>query len=167
MVLNLKNRRQIAIVIGLGLMAMMAVGCRSTRQASAPTPVETPSESLYTVMTFTGTVEGISVNGQVRMEHGKVIWCSVSKFIELGRAMATPDSVWVRTPMADINREGDYRDLERLAGRRIAFADLEAILLSDDADERIAALGRQLGYNVHVHITRREKASKLTFPFNK
>jgi hypothetical protein len=149
------------------MLALVATSCRSTRPTTTPTPETTPTESLYTVITFTGTVEGINVSGQVRMEHGKVIWCSVNKFIELGRAMATPDSVWVRATMMDVNREGSYRDLERLTGRRISFADLEAILLSDDADRRITALGRQLGYNVQVHITRREKAQRLTFPFNK
>ncbi|MBR1549505.1 MAG: DUF4292 domain-containing protein [Bacteroidales bacterium] len=161
------TRRHAFALLALTLLALVATGCRSTRPTPAPTPVVTPTESQYTVMTFSGTVEGISVSGQVRMEHGKVIWCSVSKFIELGRAMATPDSLWVRATMMDLDRKGDYRDLERLSGRRIAFADLEAILLSDDADERIAALGRQLGYNVQVHITRREKADRLTFPFNK
>ena len=161
------RRRHIAILLGLGLMAMMAVGCRSTRQASAPTPVETPSESLYTVMTFTGTVEGISVNGQVRMEHGKVIWCSVSKFIELGRAMATPDSVWVRASFIGRDQQGDYNDLSRMAKRSLTFSDLQGILESDDAGQRIEELARTLGYAVQVRITRREKVAKLTFPFNK
>ena len=154
-------------MIGLGLMAMMAVGCRSTRQASAPTPVETPSESLYTVMTFTGTVEGISVNGQVRMEHGKVIWCSVSKFIELGRAMATPDSVWLRAPLLGRNDAGDYRMVKRRTGLDISFADLQDILEADDAEQRIANLARRFGVTLTVKIKKRERVDTLTFPFRK
>ena len=161
------NRRHIAIVMGLGLMALVATGCRSTRPAAVPTPVATPVVHDYTVMTFNGIVEGMSVSGQVRMERGKVIWCSVSKLIELGRAMATPDSVWVRVPMMGLTQDGDYRDVERLTGRRITFGDLEEILASADAEQRIAALGKELGYTVNLKITRREKVDKLTFPFNK
>lgn len=160
-------RRNITILLTVALLATLATGCRSTQNVVSPTPAPAPAAPQYTVMTFTGVVEGMSVSGQVRMEKGKVIWCSVSKLIELGRAMATPDSVWVRVPLMDRNQQGDYRDLERLAGRHITFAELEAILESDDAGKRIAALGKQLGYTVNIHITRKEKADKLTFPFNK
>lgn len=141
------------------------VGCRSTRTATS-TP-QTTEESRYTVMTFTGTVDGISVNGQVRMERDRVIWCSVSKFIELGRAMATPDSVWVQVPMLNRNQKGDYNDLSRVAQRRLTFNDLQDILESADAEQRIAELAQGLNLAAQVRITRREKADKLTFPFNK
>lgn len=161
-------RRHTPLIATLVLLALAATGCRSTRNVTEPptTPV-VETTPAYTVITFTGTVEGLGVSGQVRMEKGKVIWGSVSKFVELGRAMATPDSVWVRMPLMGRNQEGDYRDLERLTGNRISFADLEAILESEDAEERIAALGKRMGMSVQVKITRREKAEKLTFPFNK
>lgn len=152
------------------LLATMATGCRSTRNATATAPeatATTEAVSAYTVMTFSGTVEGIGVSGQLRLEHGKTIWCSVSKFVELGRAMATPDSVWVRMPLLGRNEEGDYRDVEQRTGKRVSFGELEAILESDDAEERIAALARQLGINAQVKITRRETVDRLTFPFSK
>lgn len=157
------------LLLTLALLALAATGCRSTRTA-APTPAPVAVEEAkpdYTIITFTGVVEGIGVNGQVRMEKGKVIWGSVSKVVELGRAMATTDSIWVRMPLMGRNQEGDYRDLERLSGSRITFGDLEDILLSDNAEERIAALGKKMGLTVQVKITRREKAERLTFPFNK
>ena len=150
----------------LALAATFALtGCRSTRTV-APIPPATETHD-YTVMTFTGTVDGISVNGQVRMERNRVIWCSVSKFVELGRAMATPDSVWVQVPMLNRNQKGDYNDLSRVTHRRMSFADLQGILESDDAERRIAELAQELNLSVQVRITRREKADKLTFPFNK
>lgn len=148
-------------VVGLLAVATMA-GCRSTRTAT-PTPTEQPSE--YSMMRFTGTVDGMSIDGQVRREHGKVIWVSVSKLIELGRAMATQDSVWLRVPLMDRYQQGDYRDLERMAKMKITFADLEAILESDDAERQIAELGKRFGAEVKVRITKRERTGKLSFPF--
>jgi hypothetical protein len=69
--------------------------------------------------------------------------------------------------MMGLTQDGDYRDVERLTGRRITFGDLEEILASADAEQRIAALGKEMGYTVNLKITRREKVDKLTFPFNK
>ena len=144
------------------LMAATMAGCRSTRTATAPT---TEPVSEYSMLRFTGTVDGMSIDGQVRREHGKVIWVSVSKLIELGRAMATPDSVWLRVPLMDRYQQGDYRDLERMAKMKVSFADLEAILESDDAERQIAELGKRFGAEVKVRITKREKTGKLSFPF--
>lgn len=162
-------KKKIARTTLLMLVVLSMASCRSLKSTSpSPTPTPEPVESHdYTVMTFTGTMEGITVNGQVRMDHDKVIWCSASKFIELGRAMATPDSVWVRASFIGRDQQGDYNDLSRMAKRSLTFSDLQGILESDDAGQRIEELARTLGYAVQVRITRREKVAKLTFPFNK
>lgn len=147
--------------------SLTVTGCRSVKPAGpTPTPQEEETHD-YTVMAFSGTVDGMSVSGQVRMDRDKVIWCSVSKIIELGRAMATPDSVWVRIPVAGRYQQGDYKDLGRLAGQKLSFADLQAILESDDPEERIRELAQRFDVSLTVKITRKEKVQKLTFPFNK
>ncbi len=147
------------------MLALTTVGCRSTQGVSS-TPQQAERHD-YTVMTFTGTVDGMSVSGQVRMDRDKVIWCSVSKFIEVGRAMATPDSVWVKAPLLGQDRKGNYNDLSRVAKAPLTFADLQGILESDDAERRIEELARRLDITMQVRITRREKVENLSFPFNK
>ena len=147
------------------MLALTTVGCRSTQGVSS-TPRQAERHD-YTVMTFTGTVDGMSVSGQVRMDRDKVIWCSVSKFIEVGRAMATPDSVWVKAPLLGQDRKGNYNDLSRVAKTPLTFADLQGILESDDAERRIEELARRLDITMQVRITRREKVENLSFPFNK
>lgn len=147
------------------MLALTTVGCRSTQGVSS-TPQQAERHD-YTVMTFTGTVDGMSVSGQVRMDRDKVIWCSVSKFFEVGRAMATPDSVWVKAPLLGQDRKGNYNDLSRVAKAPLTFADLQGILESDDAERRIEELARRLDITMQVRITRREKVENLSFPFNK
>ena len=153
------------VLLCVAMLALTTVGCRST-QGVSPTPSQTERHD-YTVMTFTGMVDGMSVSGQVRTDKDRVIWCSVNKFIELGRAMATTDSIWVRVPMLNRYQQGNYDDLSRLAQRRITFTDLQAILESDDVERRVTELARQLGMTVTIKITKKEKAETLTFPFNK
>jgi hypothetical protein len=117
-------------------------------------------------MTFTGEVEGVSVNGQLRVAHDSVMWLSVNKVVELGRAMATVDSVWLRAPLMGRDDALDYADLQRLARTRITYDDLQSIALADDAEARIAALARQLGFSADIQITRRQ-VEHLTFPYPK
>ena len=155
----------------LAAATLLATACHSLRkpatQQPEPQPVEAPAAPRYSLVAFAGTVEGLSVSGQVRMAQDSVIWCSVSKLFEVGRAMATPDSLWVRAPLVGINERGTYAALKRRFGVATSFDDLQEILLSDDAEQRIAALAKKLGYKASVRITRREQVDRLTFPFQK
>lgn len=158
-------KRPLALA-ALALLLLTLAGCRSSRQAAGT--ASTPEQRReYTVMTFSATADGISVNGQVRMARDSVIWVSVNKFIEVGRALATTDSIWVRSMLLPQPMAGDYRDLKRKAKLDLSFDDLQAILLADDAERRIAALAKRMGYDATVKITRRENPSSLTFPFKK
>lgn len=149
----------------MALLALLVAGCRSNKPTAVPTPSkETPA---YTVLTFTGEVDGLSISGQVRMKEGEIIWGSVSKFVEVGRALATPDSVWVKAPLLGRRFTGSYRDVAQQTGIRTTFAELEALLQSDDAEARLAALAEQLGHSAILRITRREKVETLSFPFSK
>lgn len=151
---------------------MMLAGCRSTRQVvstpseAAVKPQEPPRREL-TVTAFTATVNGISASGQVRMAEDSVIWLNVTKLVELGRGLATQDSVWLSAPLADRYFAGSYADLERIIHRRLTYADLQAMVKADDAGEQIEALAASLGFEAKVYITARRKVEKLTFPFNK
>ena len=101
------------------------------------------------------------------MAKDSVIWCNFSKIIDLGRALATPDSVWVRIPLLGNNHAGDYGMVKRLTGVSTSFAELQAIVLSDNAEEEIRRLAQRMGHDVKVRIKKRERVTSLTFPFNK
>ena len=165
------------------LTLLLATGCRSTEKVTTtappadttttqpgevmpPAPVVKPKPE-FTTITFSGEADGISFNGQLRMAKDSVIWCNVSKIFDVGRAMATPDSVWLRAPLLGRNESGDYSMVKKKTGVDISFAELQAILESDDAEQRIAKLARRLGYNATIKIKKREKVDSLTFPFKK
>ena len=159
--------------------AALLAGCRSNRPTAvadttavppavpaADTTATVPTR-VYTVVNFTATVEGVNANGQLRVAEDSVMWVSVNKLIELGRAMATPDSVWLRAPLLGRNDAGDYRMVKRRTGLDISFADLQDILEADDAEQRIANLARRFGVALTVKIKKRERVDTLTFPFRK
>lgn len=157
---------------------LLLAGCRSVRPSasqpeidSVPQPqpeiVEPTPKRSYTVMNFSGEVEGVSVNGQLRLAEDSVIWLSVNKVIELGRALATPDSLFLRAPMMGRDEAIDYPALQRLTGRNITFDDLQQTVLADDASERIARLAASLGASAHLTINERRQVEYLSFPFPK
>lgn len=152
------------MLVAVATLVLVLTGCRSSRVATGTT-APTVEEPVYTALTFSGEVDGICVNGQVRMKRGEIIWGSVSKFIELGRAIATPDSVRVRIPMMSRRFDGNYQDLQRATGAKTSFAELQEILESDDAEARIATLAQSLGHTAAIRITKRERKETLNFPF--
>ena len=162
--MNLLIRKSLLPLVALA--ALVVTGCRSSQPATSA-PAVTPAAPHYTVLTFTASLNGISVDGQLRMARDSVMWCSATKIIEVGRAMATPDSVWVSVPLMGGMRKGDYRTLRNKVGRDIDFNQLQAIVDGPDTAERIEALARQMGYKVSVKIKRRETVDHLTFPFSK
>lgn len=159
------KRKTIYPLILIGLVVM--TGCRSSREATRPQAAPEAPARTYTVMTYSATVDGMSVNGQVRMAQDSIIWLNASKFIEVGRALATPDSVWVNVPLMGQRLSGDYNDVSRKARMKVSFNDLQEMLESPDAEERIATLTRRMGYEATIRINKRERVKSLTFPFNK
>ena len=163
----MKRYSYILVIVAV---ALLAVGCRSTRQAAtAPVEVAAPAapQRQLSVITFTAIVEGISASGQMRVAEDSVLWVSVNKLIELGRAKATKDSVWVTTTFGDHHFAGSYDDLQRLTKRRITFDEMQAMAMADDGGEQISRLAASLGFNATVYITGRRKVDRLTFPFKK
>lgn len=155
------------------LLATLLVGCRSTKKLAPATPPEpaveavAPQPRTYTVMTFTGEVEGISVSGQLRLAQDSAMWLSVNKLIEVGRAMCTPDSLWLRAPLLGRDDAMDYATLRQLTGVTVTYDELQQTALADDAEERIARLAQRLGVAATVRITQRRQVERLSFPYPK
>ncbi len=174
-------RTRCMLVVTMVTMVVALAGCRSARHAAVtnqpqqpdttivpPTLPDVPSQPRQlSVISFTAIVEGTSVSGQVRIAHDSLIWLSVTKIIELGRAMATPDSVWVTVPIANKRFAGNYHDVERHSKQPVNFAMLQEIATADDAEERIEAMARTMGLTAKVRITKRQQVQRLTFPFQK
>lgn len=183
-VIDRKALRAMCLIV---IMALMAVGCRAPRQVvvddrtETPVPTEAPDnpattetpdtpvqpvqKRALTVTNFTATVGGVSVNGQLRMAEDSVIWVNVSKLFELGRAMATPDSVWVNAPLLGRSFAGNYADASRLARRTVSYKALQSIVTSADAERQLEALAATLGIEATVKLGQRRKVEQLTFPF--
>ena len=156
------------------LFAVLATGCHTTRKAAtAPEPVveevvlAPAPKRTYTVMTFEGNVEGVNVNGQLRIAEDSVMWVAVYKLIEVGRAMCTPDSLWLRAPLLGHDDAMDYADLRRMTGFDISYDEMQQMALAPDAEQRLAALAHRLGIQASVHILQRRHMDYLSFPYDK
>ena len=165
------KHRTIAILL-LAAALLTVAACRSQRDSAAVPPApdksaEPAAARQYSVISFTGTVDGISVSGQVRIARDSLIWCNVTKLIEVGRAMATPDSVWARSTLLGINEAVTFQQAQRRAKTTLSFAQIQALLESDDAEQQLADLARNMGHLATIRITRRQQVEQLTFPFNK
>ncbi len=171
------RRRLLLWLVAAIVLSMLATSCRSMRKPSTNEPREgneQPAATLpepqkpkreLSVMNFTATIDGMNVNGQVRMAADSVMWVSVSKFIELGRAKATVDSVWINVPLMNRQFAGTYDEVSRRAGRTVTFEWLQHIATAPDAEKQAAALARQLGIDAEIKITRRQSVETLTFPY--
>ena len=157
------------------LAALLLAGCHAGRKATAPTVVPAAADSVatpappraYTVVNFEATVEGVGVAGQVRLAEDSVIWLSVTKLLEVGRGLATPDSLWLRSSLLGRDEAMDYATLRRLTGVEISFDEVQQMLTADDAEARLGALARRLGVAATVRITARRRVEHLTFPYTK
>lgn len=164
--------RHLTILL-LCVLTLLAASCRSTRHA-ASTPLEAVEEAVpaqqkrqHTVTNFSATVEGVSVNGQLRHVQDSALWVSVTKLVELGRALATRDSVWVSAPMMDVQFAGTYDDLSRKAGRTLTFEQLQQMATSPDAEQSIARLATEMGFHATVSLGERRQVETLAVPYRK
>lgn len=151
---------------------LLLASCHGTKEVAMPEPAPRQTDAPVvqhekSVMNFTATVEGINVSGQLRMAHDSVIWVSVNKLVELGRAMATPDSVWVNAPLLDKHFAGNYADLSRRAKHTVTFETLQEIATADNAEKLITALANSLGISATVRLAQRRRVDRISFPFVK
>lgn len=162
----------------LTIVAVLALsGCSGSREAQktdippqepeAPAIEVVPTAPRCETMTVSCGYEGLTATGQVRMQQDSAIWVSVSYFFELGRAMATRDSVFVDAKMMGKSFRGTYADVAKRTGVKTNFNDLQAMLGRETAGDEISAIAKRLGYDVDVRISKRKKVDNVTFPFTK
>ena len=154
------------------LLALMTAACHSTKPVPTTGPDHQPPADLprhreYTVIPFSAVVEGYSVNGQLRMAADSVMWVSVSKFIEVGRGMVTPDSLFLHSAMLGREEAIDYADLRHRTGLNLDFGQLQHLVLQPDAGQRIQALANGLGVEATVQLGTPRHPDQLTFPYTK
>jgi len=116
-------------------------GCRSTRQTTATQqPRAADNKPKTTVVercdiltaNFQATVDDIAISGQVRLRRDSVLWLCANKFIELGRAKFTPDSVFVYAKVMNRYFEGTYAEMQKELGFMTDFATLQDLFLGEN-----------------------------------
>ena len=156
---------------------LLAAGCRSHKEASRPDRPrqeqadgrERPTRQrprTYTLIQFSGTADGTSFSGQMRVAEDSLIWVSLSKFVELGRAQATPDSVAAYSRLLGRRFDGTYADVQSRFKVKATFGELQRTALGDGLEAYVETLGRKLGHEVHISVSKREQVPSLTFPFS-
>ena len=116
---SIKNDRQDPVVI--------VEESNDTESAEALEAVNNMQFHYYTA-NFSCTIRDIAVNGQIRMVHDSIIWISVNKFIEMGRAILTPTRVQGYVKLMNKYFDGSWDDLRQQLGLDIDFATVEAML---------------------------------------
>ena len=170
------SRRLSIAVLLFALTALTATSCRIHREATHARPA-TPTTGnatdpdsppayvpQYYTAKFTCTTQGITANGQLRLQPDSVLWAYASKIIELGRARLTPDSVVVYAKVANSCFRGTYADLYRRFGYRTNFEEVVKMATADDAEAQIATLLRSLNLDATVKLEPWQKAETLNFP---
>lgn len=162
------------IAVGVAML-LLAAGCHTSRKA-VEVQEQPPEEEVvevvapkrtYTVLNFEGTVEGVNVSGQLRVAEDSVMWVSVYKIIEMGRAMCTPDSLWLHAPFLGREEALDYPALRRQTGVDITYDEMQQTALAPDAEERLTRLAQRLGVRAKVRITQHRQVESLSFPYTK
>lgn len=141
--------RKERIIIYMTLLLALTTGCRSHRHIAnndnrqpdnRPTPGETAKPQLDTIRNatyvrycanFSCTVEGIAINGQIRIVHDSCIWISVNKIIEVGRIMLTPTRVSGYSRIMGKYFDGTYSEVRQRWGVDIDYGTVEALLVGN------------------------------------
>ena len=79
-------------------------------------------------MSFTCSVEGMNVSGQIRMLNDSIIWVCCSKIIEVGRALITPTRVQAYSRLLGKSIDAGYPALRSRWGIDVDFKTLQALL---------------------------------------
>ena len=100
----------------------------ATQQQSSLTP---PECCDILTANFQCTLDDISLTGQVRLRRDSVLWLCANKFVELGRAKLTPDSVFLYAKVMNRYFAGTYDDLQKTVGVTTDFATMQALFLGE------------------------------------
>ena len=172
-------------VIYICILALLFAGCRShkelqrtgkadtTATAVKPRPPAPPAiESLdYVAGTdfasyranFSCTVQGVTVNGQIRMAKDSIVWLSVNKIVELGRAKLTPERVQFSAKLLGKEYDGNYEGLKSRWGIDADYATIEALLTGNrPPDCRKAKEPKRTGDTITQWYTQGKDKRQLT-----
>ena len=85
------SRRLTLTAVATALLALAMAGCRIQREAAhgtSATPVDPANPPAYTpkyyTTNYTCTTQGVTANGQMRLQPDSVLWANATKIIELG-----------------------------------------------------------------------------------
>ena len=155
------------------LLSIMLTGCISQREpahathSNPTTPANPPAYvPKYYTSNFTCNTQGVTANGQLRLQPDSVLWASASKIIELGRARLTPDSVVVYVKVTNQCFRGTYTDLYHRFNYRTSFDEVVKMVTADDAEQQIAVLLRSLNLDATVKMEPWKQVSSLSFPIS-
>lgn len=157
------------------LLILCLVGCRSTKKVTEgsqhPTQqpsVQQPEPERFLTGTFDCEILGFNVNGLLRMQYDSAIWINANKIIELGRAMCTPDSVFIYVKLKNTYFKGTYDDVNRLIGYKTDFKTLQKMI-----DDTYQAQKKSLSVKINSRIykgtvvakfRKLEASGRLKFP---
>lgn len=175
-------RRLGAVVLAVVMLGSLLTGsCRShkdlergvsdsvTNVADQPETPKPPVVRLDTIQNayyryysanFSCEVEGMHVNGQVRIVHDSAIWISVNKVIEIGRALITPTRVQGHVKLMNKQYDGNYSDVLKRWGLDLDYATLEALLTGNCPPHCVTYQEPQRnGDEVTLHFTQKSSAT--------
>lgn len=98
---------------------------------------------------FNCNIMGFNVNGQARVLHDSIIWVSVNKLFEVGRAMFTPSGVQCYISINNSYFTGDYATLNKRWGIDLDYGTLEALLTGNTLpDSKLSKKAEHTGDSV-------------------
>lgn len=139
------------------------VNCRSTKTIIDNEPelsvaVVEPADFEFSTISrnFIAKPDGfnITLNGQLRIKHDSIIWITLSKMVEIGRAKLTQDSIFVFLKIQNRYFAASYADLYKAIGVDINYQTVQALLLGNDTkilnlkNEMPTVCGDTIRYNL-------------------
>lgn len=130
---------------------------------------DTVPQFHYMTATFTCEALGVKANGLLRMAADSIIWVSVSKVVDLGRAKFTPDSVWVYVPLRNMYYSCPYSYIKERFDVTVDFQMLQSMAVEKaEAGNKFTIPVRTsiLNEDVKFSIGKVGNPEQLSFPFS-
>lgn len=138
-------------------------------QAVIEAPKDEAPQFHYMTSSISCQALGYNVSGQVRVCRDSVIWVSVSKFIELGRAKLTPDSIYVYAKVNNSYYGCPYGYLKSRFGVDVDYKSIQGMLVEKaqkpDGSQTIPIRSKELNTDVVVRFSNVAWPQVLSFPF--
>lgn len=170
--------RSNTLLLFFAFAAVLALGaCSAQRHDTSAPPARPsgdvslpqPSPECYTA-SFDCSVQGVKLAGLLRMQRDSIIWLSLTKYVELGRAVLTPDSVFVFAKVSHQAFAGTYHELLLLTGTDLDFFSLQQLFLDASVSGK-SHFSLHLAFNgtpsdVVVDVKRFAPAANLKYPYS-